>query len=130
MTPFDMFVVKSGRTAMVQLCGELDLSTAPRLDELFASLADEGVLDVTVDLADLDFIDSSGLQVLVVGLKRLREQGGDLGLRSPRPSTRRVLEITGLTSLLRREAIEGPGSINAISGPSATMSRQMTGDRW
>lgn len=109
MTPFDIFVVRTGRAAMVQLGGELDLTTAPRLDEQLVSLADDGVLNVTVDLADLDFIGSSGLQALVAGRERLREQGGDLELRSARPSTRRALEITGLTSLFRLEAIEGAG---------------------
>lgn len=109
MTQFDMFVVRTGRAAVVQVCGELDLITAPRLDKQLVSLADEGVLNVTVDLADVDFIDSSGLLALVTGLERLREQGGDLGLHSPRPRTRKVLEITGLTSLFRLEAIEGAG---------------------
>lgn len=113
MTPFDVFVVHTGRAAVVQVWGELDLSTAPRLDEQLVSLADEGVLDVTVDLADLDFIDSSGLQALVAGLKRLREQGGGLRLHSPKPSTLKVLEITGLTSLFRLEAIEGAGFVDA-----------------
>ena len=113
MTTFDIVVVETGRAAVVQVRGELDLSTAPRLEEQLVSLADAGVLDVTVDLADLDFIDSSGLQALVAGLKRLRARGGDLGLRSPRPSTLKVLEITGLTRVFRTEAIEGAGFIDA-----------------
>ena len=98
---------------MMRLWGELDLSTAPRLDEQLLNMSDEGVLDVTVDLARLDFIDSSGLQALVAGLKRLREQGGDLGLRSPKPSTLKVLQITGLRSVFRLESVEGAASIDA-----------------
>ena len=104
------------------VCGELDLSTASRLDEQLVSLADEGVLNVTLDLANLDFIDSSGLQALVAGLKRLRAQGGDLGLRSPRASTLKVLEITGLTGLFHLVgAIEGAGFIDASPDRAATM---------
>lgn len=115
---FDISVVKSGDAAVVQLCGELDASTAPRLDELLASLADEGVRNVTLELADLDFIDSTGVRTFVLGLKRLRQQGGDLGLRSPRPSTRKVLEITGLTSLFRVEEIKGAGPSTSRSEPA------------
>lgn len=107
-TTFDLNVVKSGRAAVVQLYGELDLSTAPQLDKQLVILAVEGVLDVTVDVADLHFIDSSGLQALVAGRERFHEQGGDLILRSPRPRTRKVLEITGLTSVFRLEANEAP----------------------
>lgn len=106
MSPFDIFVVRTGRAAVVQVCGELDLSTAPRLDEQLVILADEGVVDVTVDLAGLDFMDCSGLRALVAGVQRFREQGGDLGLRSPRPSTRRVLKVLGLTNLFHLEALE------------------------
>lgn len=129
MTRFDILVVRNGRAAVVQVCGELDLSTASRLHEQLVSLADEGVLDVTVDLAEMDFIDSSGLQALVAGLKRLREQGGDLGLRAPRPSTRKVLEITGLTSVFRLEAIEGAGFIDAAPGRAILPAGQMSGSR-
>jgi len=89
------------------------------------------VLNVTVDLADLDFVDSSGLQVLVAGLKRVRGQGGDLGLRAPKPSTRKFLEITALTSIFRlEEAISAP----VLSTPSPVRApdhagRPMTGER-
>ncbi len=50
-------------------------------------------------MSDLMFIDSTGLSVLITGLKRLRQGGGDLALRSPTPSTPKVLEITGLTEV-------------------------------
>jgi anti-sigma B factor antagonist len=47
----------------------------------------------------MDFIDSSGLGVFVGALKRIRERSGDLELRGLQPSTRKVLEITGLTQV-------------------------------
>ncbi len=83
----------------VRLLGELDMSTAPRLSDELVRLASDGPSMVTVDLSDLAFIDSTGLSVLITGLKRLRQQGGDLALRSPTPGTRKVLEITGLTEV-------------------------------
>ena len=83
----------------VRLLGELDMSTAPRLRDELVRLASDGAGVVTVDLSDLAFIDSTGLSVLITGLKHLRQHGGDLALRSPTPGTRKVLEITGLTEV-------------------------------
>jgi anti-sigma B factor antagonist len=83
----------------VRLLGELDMSTAPRLRDELSRLADGGVTVVTLDLSDLAFIDSTGLTTLITGLKRFRQEGGDMTLRSPTPATRKVLEITGLTEV-------------------------------
>ncbi len=99
MEGFDIEVSQNGVGAIVTLRGELDLATAPRLREEFIALADRGVCAVTVDMADLDFIDSTGLNVLVAAVKRLRELGGDMALRSPSPRTLKVFEITGLTQV-------------------------------
>lgn len=94
---FDINVTHDDARAVVRIRGELDLDTAPRLSEEIATLASRGVSAVTVDLAHLDFIDSSGLTALITGLKRLRDNGGDMTLRSPTPTTLKVFEITGLT---------------------------------
>jgi anti-sigma B factor antagonist len=83
----------------VRLWGELDMSTAPQLREELQRLAVGEAPKVTVDLSGLAFVDSTGLSVLITGLKRFRQQGGDMVLRSPTPSTLRVLEITGLTEV-------------------------------
>ncbi|HJV08086.1 MAG TPA: STAS domain-containing protein [Acidimicrobiales bacterium] len=83
----------------VYLVGELDMSTAPQLRDELVRLTSNGASQVTVDLSELAFVDSTGLSVLITGLKRMRESGGDLALRSPQPSTQRVLEITGLTEV-------------------------------
>ena len=83
----------------VRLLGELDMSTAPQLRDELLRLVSGGATMVTVDLSELAFVDSTGLSVLITGLKRLRQQGGDMALRSPSAGTRRVLEITGLTEV-------------------------------
>jgi anti-sigma B factor antagonist len=101
VNPGELHVSVSGaETAYeVRLLGELDMSTAPQLREELLRLVSDGATTVTVDLSELAFVDSTGLSVLITGLKRLRQQGGDLALRSPTPGTRRVLEITGLTEV-------------------------------
>lgn len=101
VNPGELLVQVSGAEPeyAIHLLGELDMSTAPRLREELLRLASDGATQVTVDLSGLAFVDSTGLSVLITGLKRLREAGGDMALRSPQPSTRRVLEITGLTEV-------------------------------
>ena len=87
------------RQAIVSLAGELDLATAPSFADALAHVDAKGVDCLVIDMAGLEFIDSSGLHRLVVALKRQRERGGEMVLRSPRPSTLRVLEMVGLTQL-------------------------------
>ena len=83
----------------VHLRGELDMSTAALLRDELARLTGDGATHITLDLGELAFIDSTGLSVLITALKRLRQQGGDMVLRAPRPGTQKVLEITGLTEV-------------------------------
>jgi anti-sigma B factor antagonist len=94
-----VIVTNGGSGHEVRLLGELDMATASRLRDELVRLTADGATLVTVDMAELAFIDSTGLSVLVSALKRLRAQGGDIALRSPSPSTRKVLEITGLTEV-------------------------------
>ena len=61
---------------------------------------DRGYTRVAIDLGSVEFIDSSGLGVLVGSLRRLREDGGDLVLRAASPAVTRILELTGLDGLL------------------------------
>lgn len=73
---------------ILTLHGELDLVSAPELDEVLVRLRDE---DVAVDLEDLTFLDSSGLAVLLQATERRT-----LELRRPSPIILRVLETTGV----------------------------------
>jgi anti-sigma B factor antagonist len=101
VAPGELHVVVSGGDTSyeVRLQGELDMSTAAQLREELTRVTSDGARHVTVDLSSLVFIDSTGLSVLITGLKRLRQDGGDMALRSPTPATRKVLEITGLTEV-------------------------------
>ena len=96
----DFQVDTSGETAVLRISGEVDISTAPRLRERLQQLDSRSVV---VDLSAMTFIDSTGLGVLVGAFKRLREGGGDLVLRAPTRSTRKVLELTGLSQVVTIE---------------------------
>jgi anti-sigma B factor antagonist len=82
------------------LIGELDLAVGERVKEALRTATDshDGVV---VDLSGLDFIDSSGLRVLVLALKYARAEGRELRLE-PRvsPSVERVIGIAGLSNYL------------------------------
>jgi anti-anti-sigma factor len=84
----------------VVLSGELDLSTAPLLSDHLRLNADRTWSGFDLDLRDLTFIDSTGLSLIVSEHKRLRANGAQLTVLSPTPMTRRLFEISGLTSLL------------------------------
>ena len=104
---FALHTDHDGDAAVVRVVGELDLATAPQLRELLVALVAGGSRHVTLDLADLAFIDSTGLKVFVAGLERLRDCGGDLALRSPSPAALRVFEITGLTTMFALSSENG-----------------------
>lgn len=79
--------------------GEVDVYTAPRLREKLVELVSEGKYRIVVDLEGVDFLDSTGLGVLVGGLKRLRSHDGDLTLVCTQHRILKVFEITGLTKV-------------------------------
>jgi anti-sigma B factor antagonist len=79
--------------------GEVDVYTAPRLREKLVELVSEGKYKIVVDLEGVDFLDSTGLGVLVGGLKRLRSHDGDLTLVCTQHRILKVFEITGLTKV-------------------------------
>lgn len=84
---------------VVRLWGELDLANARRLREAFGALGDGGEeQELLVDLAEVPFIDSTCLAVLVWASNRCREQGRQLVLRAP---TRAVVSALAASGLLR-----------------------------
>ncbi len=87
--------VRSGRTATVIVKGELDCVSAPLLADELRTLLGEGTCRLTVGLAEMTFIDSTGLTTLVWALEAAREAGGDIVLHAPRECARKVLAITG-----------------------------------
>lgn len=101
VTAFGAAVWHTGpESAVVVLSGDLDVATAPELHALLTELCDRDVTDLVVDLANLEFIDSSGISVIVAGLERLKVRGGSLSVRNPNPVAMRVFEVTALTDYL------------------------------
>ena len=85
---------------VITLSGCLDAATAPLLYQEFTELSRLGIARVNVDLAKLDFMDSSGLSVLVAEHKRRRNVGGGLVIMTPNRSVIRLFQLSGLMSYL------------------------------
>jgi len=82
--------------AVLEVQGEVDLYTSPQLRDAILRFTEEGENRIVIDLNNVSFMDSSGLGVLVAGLKRARERGGELALAYGEGSVQKVLGITGL----------------------------------
>jgi anti-sigma B factor antagonist len=90
----------TGDCAVLQIAGDLDAYTAPNLRQRMLDLNADGVVHVIADLRQVDFLDSTGLGVLVGGLKRFREHDGSLAPVITKTSILKVFQITGLTGVL------------------------------
>ncbi len=95
---FDLARMEYGGHPVVFVYGEIDVLTAPRLHETLQEVVAESPRTLLVDLANVTFIDSTGLGALVVAHRHLEERGGKLRLVSVPPPVAQVLEVTGLNS--------------------------------
>jgi anti-sigma B factor antagonist len=82
--------------AVVEVRGEVDVYTSSVLRERLVELIDGGSERVVVDLDRVDFLDSSGLGVLVGALRRLRTAGGELSLVCSNEKLLKIFRITAL----------------------------------
>ncbi|MFD4740225.1 STAS domain-containing protein [Streptomyces virginiae] len=86
---------------VVQVGGEMDIDRAPMMyDALQAAITEPaGSDEIVVDLSDLSFCDSSGLNALIHARQTAAEHGRRIILRTPPPQLRRLLEMTGADAL-------------------------------
>ncbi len=84
---------------VIDVQGEIDMYTAPRLRELVINLVSKGSYQLVVNLDKVGFLDSAGLGVLVGGLKRVRAHDGSLDLVCTQQRILKILKITGLTQI-------------------------------
>lgn len=85
-----------GPYEIVEVGGEIDVYTAPRLREALVEAIDRGHTRLIVDVERVDFLDSTGLGVLVGALKKVRAEDGSLDIVCTQERIRKIFEITGL----------------------------------
>ncbi|SDS17691.1 anti-sigma B factor antagonist [Actinopolymorpha singaporensis] len=89
----------AGDHIVVEVGGEIDVYTAPRLREHVVDLVEAGHYHLVIDMEGVDFLDSTGLGVLVGGLKRVRSHEGSLQIVCTQERLLKIFRITGLTKV-------------------------------
>ena len=79
--------------------GELDLASADELGQAVAQAGAAGFTDITLDLGGVDFIDSTGLRMLLSLRNDAKRNGHALTLVSPAPTVQRIFAVTGTRGL-------------------------------
>jgi len=87
-----------GKT-IVAVGGEIDVYTAPKLRDKITELVAAGAYDLVVDMEQVEFLDSTGLGVLVGGLKKVRAHSGSLQLVCNQERLLKIFRITGLAKV-------------------------------
>jgi len=88
-----------GQTYVVDLNGEIDVYTSPKVKDAIGDLIDKGHYNLVINLEKVRYIDSTGLGVLIGGLKRVREHGGTVNLVCTNPQIKKIFDITGLVKI-------------------------------
>lgn len=85
--------------AIVRVTGEIDVFSSPQLREMLLEVIENGNLHLVIDLADVSFLDSTGLGVLVGIFHRLRARNGSMAFVGANERVRRVFHVTQLTKI-------------------------------
>lgn len=105
---------QDGRCHTLLLRGELDMSSAPALEGMLQELCEGGAQELVIDLRELEFMDSSGLNAILKSRLICAEHLCDLGLIPGRRRVQRIFELTHLLDRLPfRQVPSGAGSPSA-----------------
>lgn len=99
------------RTHVIALRGELDVATVPRFGDALREAIASGRTAIVIDLSELTFLDSTGLMVLLNGLRQIMRKDGRLVLACANPTVLRLFDVTGTSATFtiletREQAIE------------------------
>jgi anti-sigma B factor antagonist len=97
---FRVEVARKGETSVISVSGELDLASSPALEQELERVAASEASMVIVDLSELEFMDSTGLSVLVRAHQRSEEKGQRFGLINSSQQVQRLLSLTGVADRL------------------------------
>lgn len=86
-------------TAVIRVTGQLDSATSPELERVVLECVDGDCQRLVFDLADMDYVSSAGLRVILLAGKKLRTRHGELVLAGLRDAVRDVFEMSGFLTL-------------------------------
>ncbi|MGH2858242.1 MAG: STAS domain-containing protein [Solirubrobacteraceae bacterium] len=98
---FRLEVSRHDDSAVIAVAGELDLASGPELEVELERIAGPGTRLLVIDLSGLEFMDSTGLSIIVRAHQRLSGEGCELGLVRGSPQVQRLLDLTGVAERLR-----------------------------
>lgn len=99
--PFTVLQERHGNLPLVRVCGEVDISTAALLKEAIVLALQADHSSLAIDLSEVGFLDSSGLQVLMSAKRRTAERGGEVYIVGMKTQVRRVFSLVGLQKIFR-----------------------------
>lgn len=106
---FGVEVRTEGQAAIIVVRGELDLATSPELELQLRNFADTGNEQLVIDLRELEFMDSTGLSLIVKAHQRLSEEGRRLSIVRGSQQVQRLLDLTGVSE--RLQLVDSPEEI-------------------
>lgn len=115
-TDFSVEERRQGAAAILVVSGELDLRTSPELERRLGQAFDAGVELVILDLRQIEFMDSTGLRVLLSSHQRAQESGRRFALVRGADQVERVLTLTGVRDLLT--VVDAPEELLTAGEPS------------
>ncbi|MEA2439655.1 MAG: anti-sigma factor antagonist [Thermoleophilaceae bacterium] len=109
-SPFGVTIEQRGSAVHVALTGELDISTAQRLEDDLRRVEADGPELIVLDLQQLSFMDSTGLRLLIMADARAREADRQLAIVRGNEMVHRVMRLTRLDE--RLNIVEDPGALS------------------
>ncbi len=87
--------------SVLTVTGSIDAATSGELAAALDGQTAAGHIRLVVDLSAVDYVSSAGLRALLIALKAARQAGGDLHIAGAQQDVKRVLELAGITGLIR-----------------------------
>jgi anti-anti-sigma factor len=106
---FRVEVRRDGRAALIVVSGELDLASGPELESELLQITPPDTERLVIDLRALDFMDSTGLSILLQAHQRLSAEGVEMSLVRGSAQVQRLLDLTGVSE--RLTLVDRPGEM-------------------
>ena len=87
-------------TLVLAVVGQVDVGSAASMRRHLFKLLDAGHINVVIDMTGVDFMDSSGLNVLIGAVRAVRPAGGSIRVAAPSTQLRQLFEVTGVHKIL------------------------------
>ncbi len=104
---------------VIDVHGEIHLSTAPDFSERLAAAIDRGSMAIVIDLSGVEFIDSTGLSVLLNGLRLVTQMDGRMAIVCANPTVLRLFQITSLDETFDIFDNRAKAVAHVVQGPAA-----------